>query len=121
MPRFIYKLLRAEEWQQAKSAHFFDGAPIDLVDGYIHFSTAEQVAETARLYFAGVDPLYLMAVDPWMLPVGQLKWEASRGGDKFPHLYGPLPMTAVAHEWQLARSKDGSADFSVVMEHEESA
>ncbi|MCJ9429905.1 DUF952 domain-containing protein [Kordiimonas marina] len=110
--------MRAQEWQEAKSAAFFEGAPVDHADGFIHFSTAAQVAETARLHFAGVAPLHVLAVDPWKLPVGQLKWEASRGGEDFPHLYGPLPMAAVAHTWALEPDANGNVDFVMIEEAE---
>lgn len=112
----IYKLLRDEEWLSARDSAAFDGAPVDLEDGYIHFSTAAQVAETARRYFKDVDPLHVLAIDPWQLPVGQLKWEPSRGGDLFPHLYGALPMKAVADHRVLAPGKNGDHDFSYLTE-----
>ncbi|GAB5445358.1 DUF952 domain-containing protein [Gymnodinialimonas sp.] len=85
----IYKILRAEEWAALEAAGETPGAPIDMADGYVHFSTAAQAAETAAKYFAEVDGLILAALDADALGPA-LKWEASRGGALFPHLYGPL-------------------------------
>lgn len=91
----IYKILRAGEWQALMEAGVTNGAPIDLEDGYIHFSTAAQAAETAEKHFAGVPDLYLAAVDA--APLGDaLKWEPSRGGALFPHLYRPLRLADLA-------------------------
>ncbi len=93
---FIYKITPRKAWERAEAAHRFDGAPIDLEDGYIHFSTRGQAAETAAKHFAGQDDLLLVAVRSEGL--GQaLKWEPSRGGALFPHLYSPLDLTHV--EW----------------------
>jgi uncharacterized protein (DUF952 family) len=90
----IYKICDAALWCDAERAGHFSGAGIDLADGYIHFSAGDQVAETARKHFAGQRNLVLVAVDPDVLGPA-LKWEVSRGGALFPHLYGRLPMTAV--------------------------
>jgi uncharacterized protein (DUF952 family) len=85
----IYKLFRSAEWQTLDEAGESAGAPIDLRDGYIHFSTASQAAETAARHFAGVGGLWLIAVEAETLGAS-LAWEPSRGGDLFPHLYAPL-------------------------------
>ncbi|OAN75332.1 hypothetical protein A8B78_16330 [Jannaschia sp. EhC01] len=85
----IYKILRAEEWAALEATGETPGAPIDVADGYVHFSTAEQAAETAAKYFAGIDGLVLAALEADNLGTA-LKWEPSRGGALFPHLYGPL-------------------------------
>jgi uncharacterized protein (DUF952 family) len=92
--RIIFKICRASEWAQAERAGRFEGSPIDLRDGYIHFSTAEQVVATAATHFAGVGDLKLVAVDADALAAA-VKWEPSRGGALFPHLYGPLPLANV--------------------------
>lgn len=92
----IYKIFRENEWRQLERDGETRGAPIDLADGFIHFSTAETVAETARLHFAGQDGLWLAAVAPDLLG-GALKWERSRGGVAFPHLYRPLLLSDI--EW----------------------
>lgn len=93
-PTTAYKILTADQWVQFQHDGQFHGAPIDIADGYIHMSTAEQLAETLAKHFAGQDNLTIAEID---LPsVGtNLKWEVSRGGALFPHLYAPLPMSAV--------------------------
>jgi len=90
----IYKICDRVRWRKAERDGLFDGAPGDLRDGFIHFSTAVQVRETAEKHFAGADDLMLIAVDADSL-ADALKWEVSRGGALFPHLYGILPLTAV--------------------------
>ena len=85
----IYKIFRADEWAAFESAGYTDGAPVDLADGYIHFSTADQVAETAAKHFAGAEGLMLLTVEAEDLG-DALRWEPSRGGALFPHLYRPL-------------------------------
>jgi uncharacterized protein (DUF952 family) len=90
----IYKISPAALWREAQRSGEFTGAPVDLADGFIHFSTAAQVAETAARHFAGVSHLVLAAIDAAALG-SALRYEASRGGALFPHLYGALPMTAV--------------------------
>ncbi len=88
----IYKIFRAEEWQSFEAEGHTSGAPVDLADGYIHFSTAEQAAETAAKHFANIDNLWLLAFEADTLG-DDLKWETSRGGALFPHLYRDLNMT----------------------------
>jgi len=90
----IYKICEAARWAEAERAGEFRGSAVDVADGYIHFSTAGQVAETAAKHFARMPDLVLVAVAAEGLS-GALKWEPSRGGALFPHLYGALPMTAV--------------------------
>ncbi|MBE7244478.1 MAG: DUF952 domain-containing protein [Actinomycetospora chiangmaiensis] len=90
----IYKICPRALWREAEAAGRFEGAPIDRQDGFIHFSTAAQVAETAARHFAGQDDLLLVAVDAEALG-DALRFEPSRGGDLFPHLYGMLPFDAV--------------------------
>jgi uncharacterized protein (DUF952 family) len=85
----IYKLLTRAEWQAAEAAGSVAGSAVDLADGYIHFSTAAQAAETARRHFAGAAGLVVLEVEADDLGAA-LKWEPSRGGDLFPHLYRPL-------------------------------
>lgn len=109
----IYKLLRAAQWAQAKAESRFKGSPVDLADGFIHFSTAAQVQETAAKHFAGVSDLVLAEVDESRLP-HLLKWEASRGGQMFPHLYAPLPLSAVSRTWVLPLGRDGRFIFPVL-------
>jgi uncharacterized protein (DUF952 family) len=94
VPTTIYKICERALWREAERAGLFRGAPVDARDGFIHFSTAAQVRETAARHFAGAADLMLIAVETAALG-GALRWEVSRGGDLFPHLYGPLPLAAV--------------------------
>jgi len=91
----IYKILRGPEWAQLRAAGESAGAPVDVADGYVHFSTAEQAAETAAKHFAGVEGLMLVAVEVGRLG-DALKWEVSRGGALFPHLYREMRLSDVA-------------------------
>jgi len=90
----IYKIFRTDEWGALQAAGQTKGAPIDLADGYIHFSTASQAAETAAKHFAEAEGLWLLAVDVDTLGE-DLKWEVSRGGADFPHLYRVLNLSDV--------------------------
>lgn len=115
MDKTIYKIVPSELWQEARKAGLFKGAAIDLKDGYIHFSTAAQAIETARLHFAGEADLLLVAVDATVFGEA-LKWEASRGGDLFPHLYANLPLDAVLWEKPLPLGADGLHVFPPLIE-----
>ncbi len=88
----LYKICDIDLWEKAKAKGHFIGAEIDLRDGFIHFSTAEQIDETLRLHFEGVEDLLLLTIDGCKL---NLKWEPARTGDLFPHLYDILPLSAV--------------------------
>jgi len=101
----IYKICDRQSWSNAERTGTFAGAGIDLADGYIHFSTRDQVAETAAKHFAGQPNLLLIAVAADALGPA-LKWEPSRGGALFPHLYGPLPLTAVRFVKSLSLGPD---------------
>ena len=90
----IYKVCEQSLWRAAEACGQFRGSADDARDGFIHFSTAPQLAGTMAKHFAGQSGLVLIAVDPDGLGAA-LKWEPSRGGDLFPHLYGPLPLSAV--------------------------
>jgi len=102
----IYKIMPRALWQQAQDKGVFDGAPVDHADGFIHFSTAAQVRETAAKHFANQDDLLLIEVDGQALGPS-LIYEPSRGGDLFPHLYGPMPLAAVIAVHELPRNRDG--------------
>jgi len=102
----IYKICEQDLWIKAESEGLFRGAPVDAQDGFIHFSTAEQLAETAAKHFAGMSGLMLVAVDAGALGA-ELKWEPSRGGALFPHLYASLPLAAVRWARPLADEVDG--------------
>jgi uncharacterized protein (DUF952 family) len=106
----IFKILRADEWRDFELKGVFKGAPVDVADGYIHLSAAAQVAETARKHFAGVDGLTLVAVDPAAAGAA-LRWEPSRGGALFPHLYGELRMAHVLWTAPLPLGPDGVHGF----------
>jgi uncharacterized protein (DUF952 family) len=94
MAKIIYKICEAVLWRQAERAGVFRGASGDIRDGFIHFSSASQVRATAAKHFLGVGDLVLIAIDADALG-DALKWEVSRGGELFPHLYGELPLGAV--------------------------
>lgn len=91
----IYKILPKQLWLEAMETGSFIGSALDLADGFIHFSTAAQLHDTASKHFAGVPDLVLVAVPAETLGTA-IRWEVSRGGDLFPHLYGPLPVTLAA-------------------------
>jgi len=105
--RRIYKLLDAPSWAAARTAGLFTGSAVDERDGFIHFSDAAQAQETARLHFAGQSDLVLLTIDADQLGEA-LKWEPSRGGALFPHLYGALPVTAVIEARDLELDADGA-------------
>ena len=102
----IYKILARTAWSQASSAGVFLGSAVDLVDGYIHFSTAGQALETARRHFAGQADLVVLEVEADDLG-GALRWERARGGELFPHLYGPLDAALVRAVREAPLGPDG--------------
>ncbi|CAN5916624.1 DUF952 domain-containing protein [soil metagenome] len=102
----IYKIATTAQWDAAQSIGEFRGAPIDLADGYIHFSTAVQVGETLAKHFAGQRDLLLIAVNGDALG-DALRWEVSRGGALFPHLYAPLPVAAARTVQEILVDADG--------------
>ncbi|MET0367464.1 MAG: DUF952 domain-containing protein [Methylobacterium sp.] len=106
----IYKICPRALWRDAERQGRFSGAPVDVADGFIHFSTAAQVAETAARHFAGQDDLLLVAVEGDRLG-DALRYEASRGGDLFPHLYGDLPLAAVVSVEEMPLGPDGRHRF----------
>jgi len=107
-PEFVYKIATEAAFAPARTGASFAGMPIDAADGYMHFSTAGQLAETLRLHFAGQDALVLLAVRSKDLGAG-LVWEPSRGGALFPHLYGgPLRTAAIEWEAPLSVAADGT-------------
>ena len=106
----IFKIASAEEWRVAEAAGVFEGAAVDRADGYIHFSTADQAPETAARHFAGRDSLVLAAVNAAALG-DALRWEPSRGGALFPHLYAPLSLAAVRWVRTLPLGDDGRHVF----------
>lgn len=108
--RFVYKILPRRLWEQLLQEGATRGSPDDLRDGYIHLSTASQVPGTVERYFAQANDLLLIAVDPAVLG-GALRFEPSRDGQLFPHLYAPLPLSAC--KLTLSRADAGDAWQSV--------
>lgn len=106
----IYKICAKAQWQAAEQAGHYRGSEVDARDGFIHFSTAAQAAETAAKHFVGQSDLVLVAVDGDALGV-TLKWERSRGGELFPHLYAALPLNAVYWVKPLPDEVDGQRQF----------
>ena len=110
MSALIYKIASRAQWIAAEASGVFEGAPIDFADGYIHFSDATQAAGTAAKWFAGRDDLMVVAVEADRLGAA-LKWEPSRGGQLFPHLYGELPLAEVVWAKPLPLGGDGRHVF----------
>ncbi len=106
----IYKILTATPWAALERDGATAGAPVDLADGFVHFSTGKQVARTAAKHFAGQAGLMLLAVEAGRLGAA-LRWEPSRGGDLFPHLYTTLRRADVAWARPLPLGPDGSHVF----------
>ena len=110
-PAIAYKVLTAEQ-MTALEADAFAGAPVDLADGFIHLSTAEQVTETVDRHFAGQSGLWLAAIDLEALG-DSVRWEESRGGALFPHIHGPMPLEVVIAYGPLERDADGTVRLPV--------
>lgn len=110
-PDVAYKIVDRDEWDTALREGAYQGSAVDRADGYIHMSTAEQLAETARRHYAGRDCLMLVTVALSRLGAG-LRWEPSRGGALFPHLYGPLPTAAAT----AAQGLDVDAEGRMILE-----
>ncbi len=115
MSDVILKILPVDLWRAAEAAGVFHGAPVDRADGFIHFSTAAQVEETALKHFAGLANLVLVAVDAPALG-DALTWEVSRGGALFPHLYAPLSTATVLWTRPLPLGPDGRHDFTGLLD-----
>ena len=108
--RTIYKITPASAWREAERQGVYRGSPDDLRDGYIHFSTASQISETARKHYFGQTGLFLVAVDADALG-DALRWEPSRNDDLFPHLYGELDLGAVTAILDMRARSDGTHDI----------
>ncbi len=106
----IYKVLRAPEWAELRRLGVSPGAPVDVADGFVHFSTGEQLAETCARHFAGETGLVLLALESEELGEA-LKWEPSRGGALFPHLYRELRMSDIVWQTDLPLGPDGRHRF----------
>lgn len=112
--QIIYHMCRQEEWQAAQTTGRYPGSSQDAADGFIHFSTSTQIVESAAKHRAGQSGLLLLTVDATKLG-DALKWEASRGGQLFPHLYGDLPVQAVSRADPLPIGDDGRHVFPKMM------
>ena len=110
-PQTAYKVLTAAEMAALERAGRFAGAPVDLADGYIHLSTAEQLTETVDKHFAGQSDLHVAAVD--LTAYRSVKWEESRGGQLFPHLYEPLLLETLVAFGPLQRDDDGQVKLPI--------
>ena len=110
-PDTAYKVLTADQ-MRALEADAFEGAPIDLADGYIHLSTRDQLTETVDKHFTGQSDLWVAAVD--LAALGDsVRWEESRGGALFPHIYGAMPLDVVIAYGELEREHDGTVKLPV--------
>jgi len=107
---FIYKVLRPEEWEMLEAGKLSTGSPVDVKDGYIHFSTSRQLRETVEKHFKDAGELFLAQLDYTQLGTA-LIWEPSRGGQLFAHLYGPLNRADVVAFWRLSRDSAGRYDY----------
>ena len=105
--RIVYKVMSAAEFERMQRDGVFEGSPADITDGYIHLSCGSQLAGTLDKHFSGVDGLVLAAVDLSRLG-DTVRWEPSRGGQLFPHIYGHLPIGAVVSVGAVERSADGA-------------
>ena len=106
----LYKVLKRSDWSDAIKAGVFSGCGIDLTDGFIHLSNQSQVVETVRLYFAGQTDLLLVSFDEARLG-DSVRWEPSRDGVLFPHVYGQIPLDAVSSVDELVLGGDGNHQF----------
>lgn len=103
----VYKILSAEDWTKAETQGY-PSTPLDLGDGYVHLSTKAQVGETLALHYKDARSVRLLEYGCARLEeTGQLKWEPSRGGDLFPHLYAQLPIARATRIWTLETGPDG--------------
>ena len=120
MTRWIFKILRPNEQREAAENCDYRGSLDDIRDGFIHFSTAEQLSGTAGKYFTDTDVVHVLAFDSEIWSTQVLKWEASRGGALFPHLYRPLNITDASMEWSIERDGTGNFNLDEVLNWENS-
>jgi len=120
MRPYIYKILREFEWQTVReSAVPYRGSPDDIKDGFIHFSTREQLAGTAEKHFSKEMGIHVLAYSPTIFPLTAIKWEKSRGGVLFPHLYGHIEKNSHTRHWLMKRTAGDTFDFTCIEEREE--
>lgn len=115
MTSYIYKIFRSPEWQRASTSTQFHGSDDDIRDGFIHFSTRGQLATTIDKYFSSEPEIHITAYDTAAFDPNDLRWEPSRGGALFPHLYAPLERNCHTQHWCLHREK-GIFDLTVLPE-----
>ncbi|MBO6504646.1 MAG: DUF952 domain-containing protein [Kordiimonadaceae bacterium] len=116
MTDWIFKILREPEWRQAEQSTEFPGSPADQLDGFIHFSTFAQLEGTVNKHFSDVDCCRLLVFDGASFAEEAMKWEPSRGGQLFPHLYAPLDVSLAIRTWKIDRQPSGQFDLSVAHE-----
>lgn len=114
MTKWIFKILRPAEWETAKTSSRYAGSADDVADGFIHFSTWEQLPGTSHRHFGDMPAVHVLAFAPSCWEDGLLKWEPSRGGALFPHLYAPLDVNAATQRWRIDRDGTGPFDFSEI-------
>ncbi len=105
----IFKIYSAPQWEQRVPLGHLAWAPVDEADGFVHLSALHQVVATANKHFAGQQDLVLVEIDPHALPAQSLRWEVSRGGDRFPHVYASIPLAAALQHWDLPALPTGFA------------
>ncbi|MEM6294976.1 MAG: DUF952 domain-containing protein [Myxococcota bacterium] len=103
----VFKIYTAAQWEARVSLGHLAWAPVDDTDGFVHLSSLEQVVETANKHFAGQIDLVLVEIDPAALPEGSLRWEVSRGGAKFPHVYATMPLASALEAWPFEAGQRG--------------
>lgn len=107
----IFHVCQAEEWAKAQSVGFYEGSSQDKADGFIHLSAFDQVRVSVAKHRAGQDNLVILCVDPSRVPDASLRWEASRGGKLFPHIYGVIELDSVVRAEPLHLNEDGDHVF----------
>jgi len=105
----IFKIYTAPQWERRVSLGHLAWAPVDEADGFVHLSALHQVLATANKHFAGQQGLVLVEIDPAALPAQSLRWEVSRGGDRFPHVYASIPLEAALQHWGFRALETGFA------------
>lgn len=103
----IFKIYTAPQWERRVSLGHMAWAPVDEADGFVHLSALNQVLATANKHFVGQVGLVLVEIDPAALPEDSLRWEVSRGGDRFPHVYATMPLQAAKQHWPFEAGEDG--------------
>lgn len=120
MQSIIFKILRNQEWKKAEKTRGYSGSADDQRDGFVHFSTFSQLPGTTSKYFAGEADLKLLAYAAHDFSEKDLRWEASRSGLLFPHLYNAFDIAAAQHVWTFTPLPEGPTDFSFAQPHEQS-